>query len=86
MTYRTSPLTSAERRDYDTWSPRSACQGKDPEMFSTRSRIPEAKAVCDTCPVRRSCLSWALETDQTGGVWGGLAEQERLQLQLRIAA
>ena len=37
----------------------------------------KAKAVCARCPVRLQCLSWAMNTGQDSGVWGGLSEEER---------
>jgi WhiB family transcriptional regulator, redox-sensing transcriptional regulator len=39
-----------------------------------------AKAVCRSCPVRTSCLQWALDHDERFGVWGGLSERERRRL------
>lgn len=41
------------------------------------ARIQAAKQVCFTCPERIPCLTWALETDQAFGVWGGKTERER---------
>ncbi len=29
------------------------------------------------CPVRTSCLEWALASGQEAGVWGGTSEDER---------
>jgi WhiB family redox-sensing transcriptional regulator len=86
MTYRTRPLTSAESRAYDTWAPQGACRGKGPDPFFARARVLEAKAICAPCPVRLNCLSWALKTDQAGGVWGGLSEQERRRTRVDSAA
>lgn len=37
----------------------------------------QAKALCNTCPVRLQCLQFADETNQREGVWGGLTPQER---------
>ena len=36
----------------------------------------EAKNLCFSCPVRKSCLQWALEHRQIWGVWGGKDEIE----------
>ena len=45
----------------------------DPELFFAES--PEdvecAKALCQGCPARISCLSGALERSEPWGVWGG---------------
>lgn len=38
--------------------------------------ILDAKSICETCPVRRQCLSWALDNKEIWGVWGGRDENE----------
>ncbi|HEY6635541.1 MAG TPA: WhiB family transcriptional regulator, partial [Acidimicrobiia bacterium] len=45
--------------------------------------IVKAKAVCATCPVAFECLSWAIETNQTEGIWGGHTGKERRKLRRR---
>ena len=42
-----------------------------------------AKAVCSTCPVADICLSWAIETNQSEGIWGGHTAKERRRLRRR---
>jgi WhiB family redox-sensing transcriptional regulator len=73
-------------QDYQ-WRDRAACKDSHPELFfpigSTGDALEEidaAKAVCRTCPVRRECLAFAIETNQESGVWGGMAEDERRRL------
>lgn len=39
--------------------------------------IAKAKAVCATCPVASECLTWAIETNQSEGIWGGHTSRER---------
>ena len=36
-----------------------------------------AKALCQSCPVIESCFTYALETNQRHGVWGGSTADER---------
>lgn len=57
------------------------CQ-EDPElMFSVDPRDEaRAKRVCASCPVREACRSYALETGQDYGVWGGTTADERRAL------
>lgn len=38
--------------------------------------VLEAKNVCFTCPVRKECIKWALESSTIWGIWGGKDEQE----------
>jgi WhiB family redox-sensing transcriptional regulator len=38
---------------------------------------PEAKRICNVCPVRAECLEFALDTDQSAGIWGGLTTYQR---------
>lgn len=33
--------------------------------------IAEAKAICQTCPMRRECLDGAIDRGEPWGVWGG---------------
>jgi WhiB family redox-sensing transcriptional regulator len=87
------------RRNYDIVSARQtppvaaepdhACRqpGVDPEIFfpTAGTHANAARKVCGRCPHREPCLSWALETEQAHGVWGGLTAEERHNI-LRGAA
>ncbi|HEY9374993.1 WhiB family transcriptional regulator [Streptomyces sp.] len=44
----------------------------------------QAKAVCHTCPVWRSCLEEALDRNDKHGVWGGLTPDERVSVRRRL--
>lgn len=74
------------------WRHRAACLTEDPELFfpigntgPALTQIEEAKAVCGRCVVAQECLSWALETGQDAGVWGGMSEDERRAYKRRTA-
>lgn len=74
------------------WRHRAACREEDPELFfpvgnagPALLQIAEAKTVCRRCPVVSGCLSWALESGQDAGVWGGMSEDERRALKRRNA-
>lgn len=74
------------------WRHRAACRDEDPELFfpvgnsgPALLQIAEAKTVCRRCPVLSGCLSWALESGQDAGVWGGMSEDERRALKRRNA-
>lgn len=36
-----------------------------------------ARELCQQCPIRLICLSYALDNDEEHGVWGGLSPYER---------
>jgi WhiB family transcriptional regulator, redox-sensing transcriptional regulator len=71
--------------DRASWRESAACrQAADPELFfpiGTASiavvETQRAKAICDSCQVRRPCLTFALATRQEFGIWGGYDETER---------
>jgi WhiB family redox-sensing transcriptional regulator len=72
------------------WRHRAACRDEDPELFfpigntgPALLQIEEAKQVCRRCDVVEECLTWALESGQDAGVWGGLSEDERRALKRR---
>lgn len=74
------------------WQADAACRGVDSNLFFGPQHEPrdtkvrreaQAKDICRTCPVREACLAFALETNETYGVWGGLNESERRRLAQR---
>lgn len=64
------------------WARRAACAGTDPELWFPNQGAPDAqaKAICDSCPVRQQCLDYALRWDIQFGMWGGLSTRERRRL------
>lgn len=74
------------------WRDHAACLKQDPELFfpigisrPVRAQVRKAKEVCAGCPVRESCLRWALEASVDHGVWGGFSEEERRSMKRRTA-
>jgi WhiB family redox-sensing transcriptional regulator len=72
------------------WRHRAACRDEDPELFfpigttgPALLQVDEAKAVCGRCDAVDECLTWALDSDQDAGVWGGLSEDERRAVKRR---
>jgi WhiB family redox-sensing transcriptional regulator len=70
--------------DHVDWRDDAACLYADPGLFfppSTSGRalpqVEKAKEICQACPVRTPCLSWALEQGRSLGIWGGTTEDER---------
>ncbi len=70
------------------WREAAACldAGEDVTFFPDKEdlgAIVKAKAICSTCPVADVCLSWAIETNQSSGIWGGHTPKERRKLRRR---
>lgn len=71
--------------DFWEWRDRAACIGHEDLFYSAedeskgerRRKEDRAKAVCETCPVLDTCRTFALESEELYGVWGGLTEAER---------
>ena len=83
--------TTADRAEIDidpddlpTWRDDAVCRGFDISVFfpdeSDTAAITHAKQICGTCPVQQDCLSYAVEHNQTDGIWGGSTRQERRRL------
>jgi WhiB family redox-sensing transcriptional regulator len=49
------------------------CHAGDPDLWfaETPADLERAKALCASCPIRRECLTAALERAEPWGVWGG---------------
>lgn len=65
-----------------SWRHNAACRGLDAEIFYpvTDEEAEMAKAVCDGCAVRQTCLEHALGSREKEGVWGGCTERERRRI------
>lgn len=61
------------------WSALAACRGVPGDLwFPERgASAADAKAVCVVCPVRTTCLDYALRWDIRHGIWGGMSVRER---------
>ena len=70
------------------WRESAACSGVDSDTFfpasEEESATKAAKRICSECPVRDTCLQYALSTNQTSGVWGGLDAGERRRMRRRL--
>jgi WhiB family transcriptional regulator, redox-sensing transcriptional regulator len=86
--------TSPVKWDVDKWRKNAACSSLDTNLFfpdpdggpETIPMIASAKAVCGECPVRQSCLEFAIRTRQLDGVWGGHTPEERRSIRRRRQA
>jgi WhiB family redox-sensing transcriptional regulator len=66
------------------------CATTDPELYfppkglQASIEIRMAKALCDTCPVKSECLTYALAAGEGYGIWGGLTTNERDRLRRKL--
>jgi WhiB family redox-sensing transcriptional regulator len=63
-----------------SWRAQAACRDVvsaeyDPFFADTADLQAEAIAICETCPVRDACLTFAVRTGQQYGIWGGQPQQ-----------
>jgi len=47
----------------------------DPQLRAVTTKA--AKALCQSCPIIEDCFTYAIETNQRYGVWGGTLPHER---------
>lgn len=87
------PAPPPPPRGGSDWQRLALCRDEDPELFfpvgttgPAAHQAEEAKAVCRRCAVIGDCLSWALESRQPTGIFGGLDEAERRELRRRELA
>lgn len=61
------------------WMAQAACADADHQLFFPGPNDPQgsAKEICATCPVRRTCLRYAIDNGLGNGIWGGMGERER---------
>jgi WhiB family redox-sensing transcriptional regulator len=91
------PALAAEDRSELDWLDRAACLTAGPGLFFSPGRTESnqareyrenhARAVCAACPVKASCLRWAMEAEAgtawtyRAGIYGGLNEHERYRIE-----
>lgn len=77
------------------WQLSGACRAANLDLFYSddnerpierKLREQHAREVCRSCTVTTLCLAYALEIEEPHGMWGGLSENERYRIRLRIAA
>lgn len=68
------------------WMDNGLCREVDPDLFhptKTHHTTNQAKAICNRCRVRDTCLSWALDHIELDGILGAATYKERLLLKKR---
>lgn len=65
------------------------CMNSDPDAWFVntsqgRSReVVNVKKLCQSCPVQKQCLTYALGNPELVGIWGGLTSRERSRLRAK---
>ena len=70
------------------WHLQAACRGRGPGDFVQGPKFDyrSVREICESCPVRRECLEFALRDESITGLWGGTTDTERrLIRRLRVA-
>lgn len=67
------------------WMQKGKCRELPPETFfpSDGVGVEIARRICADCPVKESCLEYALHNRIEHGVWGGASERERRRIARR---
>ena len=65
-----------------SWMAKGNCADKHPSVFfpSDGGGVEKARRICADCPVKESCLEYALRNRIDHGVWGGASERERRRI------
>lgn len=67
----------------ESWTRDALCtQTMDPDVFFPEPGVSaaDAKKICGMCTVRVECLTYALNNNETFGVWGGLTPRDRARI------
>lgn len=71
-----------------SWMERGKCVGMDTEYFfptkGDNVACDAAKAICAKCPVKQTCLNWAMTNEIWHGVWGGLTGNQRYNMAKKV--
>ena len=68
----------------EAWRAEAACKGRTRLFFAPKAERPQARArreakankLCESCPVRTTCQTFA-RSNHEYGFWGGESEEER---------
>ena len=87
------PLAQVPKDAVWHWQEHGSCRVADPLLFfhpqnerglARLRRDRAAKAVCTRCEVRVECADSAIRAREPYGVWGGMTEEERERVYVRI--
>jgi WhiB family transcriptional regulator, redox-sensing transcriptional regulator len=69
------------------WRAAGACLAVDPDLFfpvavgtAASQDTTRALQICDSCPVKRQCLEFAMRNGEVSGIWGGTTPDDRVRV------
>lgn len=76
-----------------SWKLDGHCNNYDLELFFsdegrgkfTVRSVAQCRTICSGCPVRITCLTWALTTPEKHGIWAGTTGRQRTRILRAIA-
>lgn len=75
--------TKPEPRLVNQWRLDGSCSTVDPSLHFPEGpkkvrdlQTTTAVKICESCPVLKQCRTYAIETGQQYGVWGGMSEHQ----------
>jgi hypothetical protein len=69
---------------YDPASGRSIWFREDRNNAASKMMTMEAKVLCQTCPVKSDCLTYALDGKVDDGIWGGTDPKQRRAMRRKV--
>lgn len=69
--------------DVREWSDKGNCRSMDSRLFFEEPVLQEVVHACQTCPVVKECLEWAVHYEGWG-YWGGTSARQRNRLRGRL--
>lgn len=85
----TEPADRLPEMTRPAWMAAAACRGADTNLFfheRWECISEEALAICAGCAVRKPCLDYALDNNETHGTWGGTSGRQRQKMRMRKGA
>jgi WhiB family redox-sensing transcriptional regulator len=68
------------------WREFALCLNYQPYLWYSEEAGDAVKAVriCEECPVRSDCLSWAIARNESYGIWGGVSARRRMRMRAEM--
>jgi WhiB family transcriptional regulator, redox-sensing transcriptional regulator len=70
--------------DHMTIDPKLAGQMADLWFATSTNNFQAARTTCVRCTVATECLTWAIDNDETDGMYGGLTPEQRARYRQKL--